>query len=85
MWLLVKSFLGASWVPIAAVVGITALGTSIYVKGHSDGTAAGEDAQRQAIFDQLKQRNITDEKVQQMADPELCRAIGGVLTDNECH
>lgn len=85
MWILVKSFIGTNWVPIAAAIGIAALGTAIYVKGHSDGTAAGEDAQRKAIFEQLKQRNVTDEKVQQMSDPELCRAIGGVLTDNECN
>jgi len=43
-----------------------------------------EAAAKDAIFDQLKERGLTDAAVENMSDGELCRAIGGVLIDGDC-
>jgi ribulose 1,5-bisphosphate carboxylase large subunit-like protein len=81
---LVWLFLKNNWLSLVIVAVVIAIVGVVYIKGHSDGTAAGAAAQTKAIFNQLKERNITDEKVQSMSDPELCRAIGGVWSDNRC-
>lgn len=84
MTALVWLFLKNNWLSLVIVAVVIAIVGVVYIKGHSDGTAAGAAAQTKAIFNQLKERNITDEKVQSMSDPELCRAIGGVWSDNRC-
>lgn len=77
-------FIKKNWLSLLVVAAVLAIIGGVYIKGHSDGTAAGAAAQTKAIFNQLKERNITDEKVQSMSDPELCRAIGGVWGDDRC-
>ncbi len=79
-WLFLKN----NWIPIVIVLAIMAAIGGVYLKGVSVGKAEGQAEQTQAIFNQLKERNITDEKVQSMSDPELCRALGGELHDNRC-
>jgi predicted negative regulator of RcsB-dependent stress response len=81
---LIWLFLKKNWLALVVVAVVIAIIGAVYFKGHSDGTAAGAAAQTKAIFNQLKERNITDEKVQSMSDPELCRAIGGVWSDDRC-
>ncbi|MQB43396.1 hypothetical protein [Rhizobium sp. ICMP 5592] len=77
-------FLKDNWIPILIVLAIIAAIGGVYLKGHADGKANGEAEKTQAVFNQLKERNITDEKVQSMSDPELCRAVFGVWRDNRC-
>jgi hypothetical protein len=85
MGALIWLFLKKNWLPIVIVLAImTAIG-GVYLKGVAVGKAEGQAEQTQAIFNQLKERNITDEKVQSMPDPELCRAINGVWSDGGCH
>jgi ribulose 1,5-bisphosphate carboxylase large subunit-like protein len=84
MTALIWLFLKNNWLSLLVVAAVLAIVGVVYIKGHSDGTAAGAAAQTKAIINQLKERNITDEKVQSMSDPELCRAIGGVWSDDRC-
>lgn len=53
--------------------------------------AAREDERRlaeadakDAIFDQLKERGLTDASVKTMSPAELCGAIGGLLVNGDC-
>jgi hypothetical protein len=72
------------WKPAAIVGGILIVVGGIYLKGHSDGSASADQAAKTAVFNQIKERNITDEKVKGMSDPDLCRALGGVWHDDGC-
>jgi predicted negative regulator of RcsB-dependent stress response len=85
MGALVWLFLKNNWIPIVIVLAVLVLAGWLYLTGRADGRAIGQAEQTQAIFNQLKERNITDEKVQGMSDPELCRAINGVWRDEGCH
>lgn len=69
-----------------AIVGGVALSIgSAYVKGRGDGRAAGEADAKTAVIRQLKERNITDEKVFRLPAADLCRELGGVWRDGLCH
>ncbi|WFS02224.1 hypothetical protein [Rhizobium tumorigenes] len=78
------ALLANPWVLLGLVVAILGGAAGLYAKGHSDGTASGEAAQKTAIFEQLKERNITDADVQKMPGADLCRAIGGELRGDKC-
>ncbi len=84
MIVLLATFFRTNWVPLAVVGGILLGVASVYVKGHRDGSAAAEAAAKTAVVNQLKERNATDAKVEGMPPADLCRAIGGVWSDNRC-
>lgn len=69
-----------------AAIGAAALGAGgLYLKGRADGRAAGEADAKTAVIRQLKERNITDEKVFRLPAADLCRELGGVFRDGQCH
>lgn len=68
------------------LVGVVLLSIgSAYLKGRADGRAAGEADAKTAVIRQLKERNITDEKVFRLPAADLCRELGGVFRDGQCH
>ena len=77
-------FLRKNWMPIALAGGILLGVGAIYLKGRSDESATADAKSTKATVKQLKERNVTDAKVEAMSDPELCRAINGVWRDNRC-
>ena len=82
---MIPAFLLKHWGSIAIVLGVIALTSGIYFKGRSDEAGNAQQEFRDAIFDQLKERNVTDEALSNMSDLDLCRAIGGQLRpDGRC-
>ncbi|WP_421867403.1 hypothetical protein [Pararhizobium sp.] len=82
---MIPAFLLKHWGSLAIVAGIIALTSAVYLKGRSDEASNAQQKFRDAIFDQLKERNVTDEDISNMPDPDLCRAIGGQLRpDGRC-
>lgn len=82
---MIPAFLLKNWGSIAIVIGVIVLASGIYLKGRSDEAGNAQQEFRDAIFDQLKERNVTDEAIGNMPDPDLCRAIGGQLRpDGRC-
>lgn len=68
------------------LVGVVLLSIgSAYLKGRADGRAAGEADAKTAVIRQLKERNITDDKVFRLPAADLCRELGGVFRDGQCH
>jgi hypothetical protein len=84
MTALVWLFLKKNWLPIAIGLAVLVAAGGLYFKGRADGRAIEAAETKQATFDQLKERNDTDAKVQKMSDPDLCRAIGGELRGDRC-
>lgn len=73
------------WPIIAALVAAVALTIGgAYLKGRADGYALAEADAKTAVIRQLKERNVTDEKVDRLSAADLCRELGGVFHDERC-
>lgn len=72
------------WVILGLVAAIGAGGIWIAVAAYQRGVADTKSDAREAIFNQLKERNVTDAEIKDMPDAALCRAIGGELRDDRC-
>lgn len=54
--------------------------------GYSSGYAASQLENKQADFDQAKERQGNDSTVEKMSDADLCRILGGELQpDGSCN
>lgn len=67
----------------ALVGALIAYNVGWYV-GDRAGYNKAMDENRQAFFDQIKERQETDAAVTNMSDRELCELIGGVFTNGAC-
>ncbi len=79
--------ISTNWKLIAAGVLAVAVATAIvgiYLKGRGDGRALAEADAKTAVIRQLKERNVTDEKVDRLSAADLCRDLGGVFRDGRC-
>lgn len=72
------------YVGIGAVVGAILLVGVAFVVGYTKGGAAERQAALERTVDVLRDRKITDEKVRNLNDDGLCRALGGVPVDGAC-
>lgn len=81
----VKTGLGVAAGAIVAGLLVFAWAILFAVPGaRQDERKLAEADQTNAIFDQIKERGLTDAAVKNMPDAELCRTIGGVLLDGDC-
>lgn len=81
----VKSALGAAAGAIGAGLLVFAWAMLVAVPGaRQDERKLAEADQTNAIFEQIKERGLTDAAVKNMPDAELCRAINGVFVDGDC-
>lgn len=84
-WLL--SFIpGAKWLPLAggAVLGALVAAGPVYLYGHGKGREAERVAVLKRSVDLLRERNLTDDAVEDMDAAGLCVALGGVPVDGRC-
>lgn len=89
---MIKLILGAiGWQGIAlAAAGIVLAFYGTYEVGHWRGDTAGRAAERAAALqhsiDLIRDRSDTNEKINDLDDADLCRALGGrwLLPDNVC-
>lgn len=74
------------WLKLAAgAVAGAALGfLAGEVKGDRAGYARAQAENVQAVFDQAKERQETDDQVSTMADADLCALLGGVWREGRC-
>lgn len=80
-WLIKRPFVMVSLILLVSV-------PASYYAGKWSGVrqerAAAELRNKQATFEQLKQRSEIDEKISNLDDADLCAAIGGELRDGSC-
>lgn len=67
-----------------AVVALAGALTWSHVAAYRSGAAKERAAMLERSVENLRERNATDERVENMDDGELCRAIGGVFTNGKC-
>lgn len=78
----ITALLGA--VSGAIVAGLIMFGVGNYT-GYNKGYAAAQAENRQADFEQAKERRENDTKVDKLPDADLCRLLGGSLQpDGSC-
>ena len=72
--------------PKLSLIGVTVLAASFligggYVWGRFDGSAIERGKNFKAIANQFKERGETDAEVGEMALSDLCRELGGSMSD----
>lgn len=72
------------WVLLGLFAAIGAGGVWLSVASYQRGVADTKSDAREAVFSQLKERNVTDAQIDEMPDAALCRAIGGELLNDRC-
>lgn len=78
------AFLKKNWAAVAIAAAVIVALIWIVQAAYSRGAADAKTEAREAVFNQLKERNATDAEIQDMPDVELCRAIGGELRNDRC-
>lgn len=82
------AFAGRHWQPIAigaAVLAVFLAWQWDRAAQFNAGYEAAQSENRQADFEQAKERMQTDEAVEQMSDSDLCLLMGGVMQpDGTC-
>ncbi len=72
------------WVLLGLVAAIGAGGVWLSIASYQRGVADAKSDAREAVINQLKERNLTDAEIQNMSAADLCRAIGGELRNDRC-
>jgi len=68
---------------VGLVAGAAAL-WAVHHHGYSQGRQEGREAALRQSVETLRERKLTDEKVQDMDAAGLCAALGGRLLDGQC-
>ncbi|RXT29378.1 hypothetical protein B5P46_11905 [Rhizobium leguminosarum] len=78
------AFLRKNWAAVAIAAAAVVALLWIVQAAYSRGAADAKSEAREAVFNQLKERNATDAEIENMPAAELCRAIGGELRNDRC-
>lgn len=80
-----RTALGAACGALAGGLLVFAWSMLFAVPGaRDDERKLAEADQTNAIFEQIKERGLTDAVVEDMSDVDLCRTIGGVFASGDC-
>ena len=77
-------FVRKHWPALTLIASLLVIGNYLYIKGWSERGEKEKYASQTHTINRTDNRGKTNEAVRAMDDSDLCSAIGGVHSNNEC-